>query len=316
LILVRLFAVPVYGKRGQQHLPYLLVAHGTAFLLFIPALLRIKTNQIDQQLGWYQRPTFSTIVAQGQELCGGRTLGILITLALVIVIFMVLRVGKEALGDCHAFQLLVLAIIWGPLTLVLTFVVSQRMPVFELRYLVPLAAGFPVAAAGIVALIPRPRVRLLGATVLVIAGLASFRTSATVREDWKAAATWVEGHRSAGDLVVVSAGYQCRTLVYALDRNLFQVQGNAHKKWYERERLVCIDILEARTLQELQPNSVILVQSHVPAVDPDGRTWTVLEEFGDVQRVHEVAGIRLSLFARGRSEYLTGSEGISDTRSP
>lgn len=300
LLVARCVVLPGFAREGSRRLRTFAALQGLVFVGSIPALLRIDSNQIREPGRWFEHPGIGSLWGMWVSICGGRAVGILIAFLLLGCC-----VGLAAGHNKMPFKTkLVFAtwMSWGVGSVVVGWAVSQWVPLFVPRYLAFAGAGLALAVAGAVAYLLRSsryrKLGLIAAAGVLALSLAGAKLSAPIVEDWRGAVHWIEAHRRVDTKIIVSAGYQCRTLIYELNREIFREYQSPHKVWFEREGLVCVDVSDANLLDRLDADHLILVQSHAGDVDPKNLTKEVLEVKYSQRDFSSLPGIKLASYGR------------------
>jgi len=299
LLVARCVALPFFGPRGWRRLPAFFALQVLVLFAFIPGLVRIDANQVSEPGRWFDSPGVGSLWSLWSAVCGNQALAVCFAAILVGGIVAAgqgrRKVAPRILGSFAAW------LSWGVGSIAVAWIVSQWIPLFVPRYLAYAGAGVALSVAGALTLMTTGRhwgLAWVGAAVVLSLSVTAFRPSAPVIEDWPAAAEWIENHRRSDTKIIVSAGYQCRTLIYALNRDLFLQYQTPHRVWFDREGLVCVNTVDEEILASLETDHLLLVQSHARDVDPENTTAKVIEHTYRQMEQHELPGITLGAYDR------------------
>ncbi len=301
LLVARCAALPVFAHRGWRRLGTFVTLQLLVLLAFIPGLVRIDDNQVGETGRWFDAPGVGSVWGLWTAVCGNKALAVFF--AVILVGGFVAAVLGRRMAEPQMTEVFVVWLSWGLGSIVVAWVVSQWVPVFVPRYLAYAGAGVALSVAGALALMTTGRHRELawvGTAVVLCFSVSAFRPSAPIIEDWPAAAEWIKNHRRSDTKIIVSAGYQCRTLIYALNRDLFLQYQSPHRVWFDQEGLVCVNTVDEEILANLSTDHLLLVQSHARDVDPENTTAKVIENTYRLREQHELPGISLGAYDRVR----------------
>lgn len=299
LLVARIAALPFLGPLGRRRLPSFVALQVLVLFAFIPGLARIDANQVDEPGRWFDSPGVGSLWSMWSAVCGNQALAVCFA-AILVGGIIAAAVGHRKLELQPAWTFAAW-LSWGVGSIAFAWVISQWIPVFVPRYLAFAGAGVALSVAGAFTLLTTGRDRgptWVGAAVILCLSVSAFKPSAPVIEDWPAAAEWIEKHRKSDTKIIVSAGYQCRTLIYALNRDLFLQYRSPHRVWFEREGLICVNTVDQEILASLNTEHLLLVQSHARDVDPENTTAKVIENtYRRIER-HELSGITIGAYNR------------------
>jgi len=299
LLVARCVALPFFGPRRWQRLPAFVALQVMVLLAFIPGLARIDANQVNEPGRWFDSPGIGAIWGIWTAVCGNQVLAV--CFAVILIGGIVAAWVDRRRAETQLVETFAVWLSWGVGSIALAWIVSQWIPLFVPRYLTYVGAGVALSVAGAFTLMTTGRhqgLAWVGAAVVLCLSITAFRPSAPVIEDWPAAAEWIETHRRSDTKIIVSAGYQCRTLVYALNQDLFLQYQSPHRVWFDREGLVCVNAVDEEILASLETDHLLLVQSHARDVDPENTTAKVIENTYRQMEEHELPGITLGTYDR------------------
>jgi mannosyltransferase len=174
------------------------ICQGLAFLPLIPWLLAYFSQDVVAiGIGWITRPTLlaplQTIWAFSSNYGGSLT-----PIGLLLLCFLLLH-GFLARQSAHRDHKLFLAL-WLGLPIIVTWLISQRRPIYDHRYLIVVLPAYLVLLAYGVVSVPN-RIGKWALTIALVAIMASssiriYFDPVFLKQDWRGAANYVQSSAS------------------------------------------------------------------------------------------------------------------------
>lgn len=184
-----------------------IICQSLAFLPLIPWLIAYFSQDVVAiGVGWIKRPTLlaplQTLWAFSSNYGGSLTpIGLLLLGLLLLQAFLTRQ-------PTHREHKLFLAL-WLGLPIIVTWLISQRRPIYDHRYLIIVLPAYLILLAyGVVSLPHRILKWVLTTTLMVIMASSSIRIyhdPVFLRQDWRGAANYIQNGAQASDAIAVES---------------------------------------------------------------------------------------------------------------
>jgi mannosyltransferase len=307
LLPAQLLFLVLFPGRHREALWRGLLAWGVSLLGFAPWLLR-AWEVSGAAPSW--RPSLSLLAMLTACLeaftlrlspLSGAGLAVVLAVAIVFVLGgLFLPYVRDAAQEARGWRRLnwrpnVFLAIFLLIPLLLAYLLSYRQQIFTVYYLIVIVAPFILAlAAGVDKIVSRSKAAGL-ISLLLILGFFSyglrFNWSVEYRkEEWRAAARYVEGHEEAGDAILCHVEYARIPFSY-------YYQGEA-PVIAPFGRVSESEIEVARTLEGLSEHETVwLVQSHIDWADPNRTVDTWLAAHFPIVTEQYPPGVEVKAYA-------------------
>jgi mannosyltransferase len=254
-----------------------------ALALFLPWLDELRDNAPTAGRFWLAPPGLAAVRALVSELAGG---GLALVLSLLVVVAAAAASFSPRVPvDAQRTRRMAIAAAWAVVPIALGFIVSQRIPVFLLRYELYAVLGWIALVAASTAFLPAPRALRASLALAIAAACAAQLDWQRVRGgDWRRAVELAVDVSTPDTAIVVSPSYACVPFAYYADPEAFADPDHTLERLAAR-RVVCADEDRAITGTELKwPERVVALAGD----DADGGRPSWLD--GMVLDGYEAAG--------------------------
>lgn len=182
------------------------ICQGLAFLPLIPWLIAyFSQDVVALGIGWIKRPT---LLAPLQTLWAfsSNYRGSLTTIGLLLLGLLILQ-GFLTHRSAHRDHKLLLVLLWLGLPILVTWLISQRRPIYNHRYLIVVLPAYLVLLAYAVVTAPHRIVKWV-LTIALVAIMASssirvYFDPVFLKQDWREAANCVQSSAEPNDVIAV-----------------------------------------------------------------------------------------------------------------
>lgn len=263
---------PIFARRSPRGFRLYLASQFLAVAIFAPWLAPMRRNLPEAGKFWLQPPgsfEFNSVVdglSGGPFVLKAALVGV-IAVAAAAAFGFTRRPGNSGQGSGFGARTTVVAA-WATFPIVLGFIVSQWIPVFNLRYQLAASLGWFLLVGVIVSRLP------LGARWRFVAGLLVVAVAATRLDrekrrgaDWRELSDFVVSKFNGSTSVVISPSFYCMSLAYYASP---EVLGHPDRFIDElaRQGVQCSDDLEALPLPGSGIDRVVLVGPEVRSLVP------------------------------------------------
>jgi mannosyltransferase len=216
------------------------ICQGVAFLPLIPWLIAYFCQDVVALgIGWIRRPTLlaplQTLWAFSSNYGGSLT-----SIGLLLLGLLLLQ-GFLSRQPAHRDHKLFLAL-WLGLPIMVTWLISQRRPIYDHRYLIIVLPAYLVLLAHGVVSVPH-RTLKWGLTVTLVAIMASssiriYFDPVFLKQDWRGAANYVQSSAQANDVIAVERFEDIPALKYYYKGDLEPVAVDSDQRLGEFEKRI------------------------------------------------------------------------------
>jgi mannosyltransferase len=216
------------------------ICQGLAFLPLVPWLVAyFNQDVVALGIGWIKRPTLlaplQTLWAFSSNYGGSLTL-----IGLLLLCFVFLQ-GFLTRQPAHRDHKLFLAL-WLGLPIIVTWLISQRRPIYVHRYLIVVLPAYLVLLANGVVSVPHKILKwaltIALATIMASSSIRIYSDPAFLKQDWRGAANYVQISAQANDVVAVERFEDIAALRYYYRGGLALVTVDSEQSLGEFEKSI------------------------------------------------------------------------------
>lgn len=222
VLFAQFVAFLLWKKKTRETILNYLLGQAIVGILLIPAIYYLSAQKIGGTGKWAEAPGAIELWNIHEELLYFKWMIVVV----LVVTVLALLLGKPKTGS--RFYLLFL---WGPISFLLVFLVSQWFPMFLPKYLLFATIGMYFLLAEATFRLPFPALVIEGlACVFIVLFAFNFSTHQSKGEDWKGAVAFSNEFKSEDTGMLVMPVYHRYAWAYYADREAFR----DHKKLYEK----------------------------------------------------------------------------------
>lgn len=279
--IVQFIGVLFFIKTDRKVLKLYILSQIIALLVFIPQIIVVLKMNHPGFEGILSKPDIWQLKYSLYILSGNKAF-IYLGIPLFLLFYIVSKLIKRPIisSDSNKKHLVILFLLFV-LPILLNFLVSQISPFFTIRYMVYTNLGFVLFLAYFITVLNAKWIF----KVIIILALGSvlileFDYKPEKLMNWKKVAGEIKKYKNENDLVLVSAWWNHRPLVYYYNREIFKDYKNTLKR-LGNDNVTALnkaDGLEKRDLNKY--SRIFLVKHHQTIADPESTIKKYLESIG------------------------------------
>ncbi len=279
--IVQFIGVLFFIKTEQKAFKFYFLSQIIAILLFIPQIIIVLKMNHPGFEGILSKPDIWQLKYSLYTLSGNKAF-IYLGIPLFLLFYIVSKLIKRPIISSEANKKhLVILFLLFVLPILLNFLVSQISPFFTIRYMVYTNLGFVLFLAFFITVLNVKWV--FKAFIILALGsvlISEFDYKPEKLMNWKKVAEEIKKYKNENDLVLVSAWWNHRPLVYYYNRDMFKDYKNTLQKLGNDNvtALNTADGLEKRDLNKY--SKIFLVKHHQAIADPESTIKKYLESIG------------------------------------
>lgn len=279
--IVQLIGMLLFFKSDRKAFNFYFLSQIIAILLFIPQIIVvIKMNHPGFE-GILSKPDIWALNYAFYVFAGNKIL-IYVGVPLFLLFYVVSKIIKRPIMSSGASKnhIIILFLLFV-LPIILNFLVSQLSPFFTIRYMVYANLGFVLFLAYFITVLNAKWI--FKAFLILVLGtvlISEFDYKPEKLMNWKKVAGEIKKYKNENDLVLVSAWWNHRPLVYYYDRAMFKDYKNTLNRLGNDNvtALNTADGLEKRDLNKY--SRIFLIKHHQAIADPQSTIRKHLESVG------------------------------------